>query len=261
MNNGYLLKIFGGNFNGNNHTIYNLTINDSVDNMYSGFFGRALFGDISNLKFENLNINVNSCTYVGALAGSSSRAKIENISINNSSITGKSSVGGIIGAMSSGTVSRSSVTNSKISAEYIIGGIVASPDGEITLKDLYSNATITTSSSSGLGTGGIIGKYEDSKSNLLTMQNVLFTGKITGKGDNVGAIYGSIEVGGEACDNDITGSNGTWLYDKNQIGLTEPKYLERGVAKTTDELKKASTYSGWSNEIWNIVDGAYPTLK
>lgn len=33
------------------------------------------------------------------------------------------------------------------------------------------------------------------------------------------------------------------------------------TGKSTDDMKKASTYSGWDTSVWNIADGSYPTLK
>ena len=176
--------------------------------------------------------------------------------VNNVSIKGSSNVGGLLGEIYGGTVSNCSVTKGQVcSINYNAGGIVGSLSGKPILESLYANVSVIGDSKYVGGDGGIFGEYTTYNDNILTMNNVLFTGNVESESDTAGAIYGNIE-------NDAKiGDTNTWLYDKNNIGLTNPESLARGTAKTADELKKASTYSGWDNNVWNILDGSYPTLK
>ena len=115
--------MFTGSLNGDSHTIYNLTIDNSSSNNI-GFFSE-LSGNITNLNFENLIIR--GRTKTGTIAGQQnigstiSRVIIKNIEIKDYA----NKTGGIAGE-SSGTIEEVGVENLKISYQYKnnIGGIV-----------------------------------------------------------------------------------------------------------------------------------------
>ncbi len=109
---------FQGVFDGDGHTVSNITITDG-SNIYIGFFGLIYNGTVKNLTLDNLNINVNSTisenSYIGGIVGRSIAKGQNNISefyncnVTNSSITavnlGSLYVGGIAGIALSGRAS------------------------------------------------------------------------------------------------------------------------------------------------------------
>jgi hypothetical protein len=83
-------------FNGNNHTISNLTIN-----------GRAMFLRFSNLhdvvvknvSFDNVTINYNGINAAVVVGQTYDNVLLENVDVKNSSITGKYKVAALIGSV------------------------------------------------------------------------------------------------------------------------------------------------------------------
>ncbi|MBQ6005794.1 MAG: hypothetical protein IJL14_06070 [Selenomonadaceae bacterium] len=93
---------FHGNFDGDNHTISNLTINQTQGFSYaSGFFGYVYGSKISNLHFTNVNINSNAVN-VGAIVGDTDGPAGDDANISNCSVQGTvtgtgGTVGGLVG--------------------------------------------------------------------------------------------------------------------------------------------------------------------
>ena len=97
---------FSGNFNGNNHSIYNLKIK-SYDSGVTGYIG--LFSVVNNKSvISGLNVTgaeIVGYTYAGVIAGYLNGGKIENCNVNNSSVKCiNSAPGGIVGYNNGGTV-------------------------------------------------------------------------------------------------------------------------------------------------------------
>ena len=98
---------FKGRFNGNNHTISNITISNESMN-YVGLFGYTKNCSISYLSLENIDIAGGQ--YVGALVGFAFDTSIKNCSVSNSEnfkICGSSFVDDLVGFMSSSLASDS----------------------------------------------------------------------------------------------------------------------------------------------------------
>jgi len=152
---------FSGNFNGNNHKIYNLTIFNSIDNGRIGLFGVVSGSTISNVCLVNVNIT-GGLAQVGALVGSG-----DSVTISNCSVTGdihtRGSAGGIIGSFS-GTISNS-YSRANITGTYYsyVGGLVgySYPSPTIVL-DSYSTGKVFAYSSP---IGGLIGSTYSQVSN------------------------------------------------------------------------------------------------
>lgn len=119
INNLKLCSLFRGHFDGDGHTISNLTI-DNLSEYCLGLFGaisdeslhgkEAITPTIKNLKIKNANINGRG--YIGCLVGKTkfylndytrdinSRLLVDNVHIRNSKITGVvNSFGGVIGGI------------------------------------------------------------------------------------------------------------------------------------------------------------------
>ncbi len=203
---------YGAIFEGNEHTISDLYINNPSGSRV------GLFGYIaSNAVIRNLNlssVDVTGGSYVGGLVGFSSGGTISNVIVSGT-VTGNEYVGGLVGENDGGEVTNSfssgSVTGTAENERYI-GGLVgsnvyggevsnSSSDATVTGYDRvgglvgFNNAIITDSSSSGAVTGegsvgGLVGYhygYHSKGSGSVTKSSS--SGTVTGD-DNVGGLVG-----------------------------------------------------------------------
>jgi hypothetical protein len=158
--------IFLGSLDGNGKTISNVNLTD-----YRGIFGVLQGATIRNLTLDGITINYTLADNytVGILAGrmQGTGNVIENIRIRNSSVTNTIISGGVIGFASpvSGTgtatmsnikVQNTAITGAFANAAYGTGGIIGTVNAfNITMSDIYVEATITSNAISSVG--GIIG--------------------------------------------------------------------------------------------------------
>ena len=172
---------FGGNFNGNNKTIFNLIINNPQED-YTGLFGYSL-GSIFNVGLVDVNINGGSFT--GSLAGFSGG------SINNSYSTGNlvgssAHVGGLVGYQSGGIISNAyslGTVNGFVGVDWgAAGGLVGSQYGGI-ISNSYSAATVIGGYAFDIG--GLVG-YQDTPS---LISNSYSTGTLVKGVFNTGSTY------------------------------------------------------------------------
>ena len=222
---------FKGTFDGDGHTISNLTINKTNDDCYVGLFGLSK-GTIKNLTLKDANIV--GYREVGGIVGYNFEGTVENcfvtggtvratgeqsvyasgiVSLNegtvrNCSVTGvnisggdeKGEASGIVGYNKKGTVRNCSVTSANISGNYYaVGGIVSMNEDFGTIENCF----VTNSTISGQGgVGGIVGRNEQGTVKTCLIANNTVTG---------GDIYGINR-----------GNVGTCYYygDKEYSGLT-----------------------------------------
>ena len=116
---------FDGNFDGNGHTISNVTINS-----YHHYIG--LFGGLSqNATVSNLgcvNFNISGTMYCGILAGSSN-GTISNC-YSTGSVSGENYLGGLCGQNSFGDITNCYAAGS-VKGYYRIGGFCGTSSGDI----------------------------------------------------------------------------------------------------------------------------------
>src|SRR5262249_17756461 len=143
---------FTGLFDGQGHTIANLTIASTTQNV--GLFGTiASAGEVRNLNLTNVTVNssVNS-QVVGTLAGTNA-GTISNVSASGavSSTGANSAVGGLVGANAGSiTDSSASVAVSSAGANSAVGGLVGANAGSIT-DSSASGAVTSTGANSTVG--------------------------------------------------------------------------------------------------------------
>ena len=178
---------FQGTFDGADHTITGLTI-DNSRLAYAGFFGYVDSGSVQNVTFENVSINAGS--YVGTVAGYTnadySACEFENITVRGCvQITGGAAVGGIIGG--------GNATLNTVSVE------VATEDDENYTEDSFILGT------SG-DVGGIAGRVTDDTREGDQFSNLTSNIDVKGQGTavhSVGGIFGSagdnVTVNDAAC--------------------------------------------------------------
>ena len=211
---------FTGIFEGNDHTITNLTIESS--NQYVGMFGYVKAGTVQNLKLESVNIT-NSLTkvsgYTGGVVGYSTGI-INNIEIISGKVTGPLEdsqvyTGGITG-YNTGEIANVK-NNSEVTGVYV-GGIVGYSTGTITEAENTGTIKGTLDASVSFA-GGIVG-CEYGSTTITKVKNVG-----TVKGSTSGGIAGITEVGiteaintgtiiGDSFSGGIVGSNQTKTITK-----------------------------------------------
>lgn len=148
---------FKGTFDGQEHTISNMTVNDKTAGYASaGFFG-SITGQVKNVKFDNATVT--STHYAGVVVGYSSTnvgMEISNCHVANSSVTSITELtaegnydngdkaGGIIGYCVSGdTVTNCSVTNTTVKGYRDIGGLIGYADnGAVITNNTVKDSTI-----------------------------------------------------------------------------------------------------------------------
>ena len=162
----YYSTKFTGAFDGNSHTISNLTINQPTENQLTagviGLFGYVdSSGQIKNLRVETVDISVSD---EGATAGS---------------LVG-SNKGTLISCYASG-----SVVGTRLAAMGYIGGLVGSNNSTGAITFCYATCLVSGGS---LGVGGLAGN------NSGTLADCYATGSVSGTGQSVGGLAG--ESGG-----------------------------------------------------------------
>ncbi|MDR1096197.1 MAG: hypothetical protein LBL31_07385 [Spirochaetaceae bacterium] len=154
-------KVFSGTFDGNGHTISNVTINHPDIPVGVGLFGFAVGGSIRNLTIQN--VNVIGFFLVGGLVGGQA-CTVENITlVGNNTITGVNGTGGIVGVSMAGLKNCTATANIVVSNMEIpsvdngYAGIVAGGrEGPTPLINCIASGSITASGDSCI-LGGVCG--------------------------------------------------------------------------------------------------------
>ena len=201
---------FTGVFDGNDHKITGLTIDDSrAGNWYLGLFGCIDKGEVRNLDLEGGSVNGDKA--VGGLVGSNGDSYHPGGSISNcystGDVNGYGDVGGLVG-WNVGSISNC-YSNGDVSGGYGVGGLVGYNSGSI------SNCHSTGSVSGDGVIGGLVG------GNIGSVSICYSTGDVSGYG-NVGGLaggnswgagisncYSTGDVNGVASVGGLVGGNGS----------------------------------------------------
>ncbi len=270
---GLYIPYLAGEFDGNGHTISNLSFSSRYVHQVGLFGYVASGGTVTRASVENASIS--EAEAVGGLVGSNQGSVL--YSSANGSLSGRSVVGGLVGC-NRGTVS-SSYSAGSVTGERRVGGLVArnwggtvssshsssSVNGETIVGGLVGwnrMATVSNSYATGSVTGtrrvgGLVGEIEEA-----TVSNSYSTGSVEGDED-VGGLIGFSHGG--------TVTNSFWDTEASGTGDSA-----EGTGKTTSEMKSVTTFEGpgWdivavgdpdernTVYIWNIVDEeTYPFLS
>ncbi|WP_121616870.1 GLUG motif-containing protein [Virgibacillus halodenitrificans] len=230
---------FKGTFDGDGHTISNLTINK---NGHAGLFASTYYADIKNVILENPNIN-SSGDYTGALVGETERTTIKNVGVEGGTITGGNTTGGLVGHNYKYSTIKSAYSTAKVNGQEETGGLVGSNNQSSSITDAYTTGDVA----GGNSTGGVIG-YNADKSSLL---NAYATGNVSGEtysggvvGKNSNFQYSeSIISNIFALNSSVSGSNGTG------------KAVGNGKGKKISSVTAISTMSGngQDSEVTNTI--------
>lgn len=192
---------FGGNFDGQEHTISNLYINNNVETHATGFFGYIEKASIRNFTLEG-KVTSNAFASIAGVVAFGKDSVIDNVTNRADVIIdiGRYQTAGII-ANAGGMVISNCQNYGNISNGNHTGGIVAIVGNGIDKNE----TTITNSSNYGtisnnLGstaTGGIVGHQVNAESDLLTIENCHNYGTVSvdenvQKEQKVGGIIGIV---------------------------------------------------------------------
>ena len=217
--------VFAGEFDGNGHTISNLTIGTESVPLEADVFGLfgATDGKISDLNLKNVSINGVAKTVSGyaiGLAGGlvgAANGPVENCHVTNLSLnmttpdSGRAAaywIGGLVGVLDGSQYIKKCSVSGKIeeaSGKGSIGGLI----GELgeKAKISYSRANVVLNVASnyygGAAVGGFIGKGNGNSNEETMIQNCYATGNVTqaaaamasfvGSDASAGYAYGSIK--------------------------------------------------------------------
>jgi hypothetical protein len=271
---------FLGSYDGGGFTISNLTITNSAE--YRGLFGQTYGATLKNVKLVGVAMT-GGFSHAGALVGgATSNTTISGCSASGvvaSTSASGSNIGGLVGWLSSSGVSASSaaVDVSSSVGGTSVGGLVGQCNG----------GTIETSSSSGnvSGVGDYVGGLAGSLNSSATVSNCYARGAtVTGaKATTAGFAYVSASSIADcyAANRVVVSLEGATAYgfarhytagntmtgcfwDSEASGTTVGSNMDPyPTVKTGAEMRTAATFTGagWDANVWNLADGAYPTLR
>ncbi len=274
--------VFSGVFNGQGHTISNLTINSTTGS--TGLFGETGTGSsISNLTLSNVNITTTR-PRTGALVGISA-GTISNVSASGT-VTVNGAVqftGGLVGGTGGGSRisnSSSSVTvNALTNGASYIGGLAGQHWVDQGISNSYATGAVNVGNATNVG--GLVGGNNSALSNSYATGTVTAGSGATAVGGLVGLnassvsnVYstgsvsaaGATNVGGLVGSNSGTVTNGFWNTETSGQATSAA-----GTGKTTAQMQSLATFTGagWSIDdaggtasTWRIYDGnTYPLLR
>lgn len=264
---------FTGVFDGDGHTIQNLTYITTEAEDEVGLFGGAYGATIKNLHLKNVNIS-SAGNFVGGLLGWNWGSTIEKCSVQGT-VSGNDSVGLLVGGndwiyyTATGLV-RSCFAEGTVSGNSGIGGLVGVNVGNI--ERCYADVAV----SGAISVGGLAGEnwvcsISDSYAigTVVGQEDVGGLVGLNGKNDYDGSIQNCYSIGltsgvtnaGGLVGRNGGGSIGSSFWDTETSGqLTSAD----GEGKTTEQMQTQSTFAdaGWDFDkpIWMITGQDYPRL-
>jgi GLUG motif-containing protein len=247
---GFQGTLFTGVFDGNSHTISNLTIDTAgAGNDYLGLLGsiEGSSAEVKNLGLENVSITGGDSSYfLGGLCGLNSSGSIRDCYANGL-VTGGVDLritGGLCGR-NFGSISNCHATGSVIGGNdsLYLGGLCGINSGGGSIGDCYSSGSVTGGDDSNY-LGGLCGWNQDGNIN-----NCYSTGSVIGE-------ITSFALGG------FCGFNSEDISNCYFLDTAGPHNGE-GTPLTDSEMKQRVSYFGFDfARIWWIDEGLdYPHLR
>ncbi len=259
--NGYLGGFAGSSSSG----ITNCTVTDigqlTGSGSYVGGFVGSNGGTITNSFLTGLSAVTGSgsnSNYIGGFAGRNSGTITDSLLSDLSSVKGSANyIGGYVGS-NSGTI-KNAYAASTVKGDQYVGGFVGSTTGG-TIEQCYA----TGDTDGAIYVGGFAGNISGANS---VIRNSFSLGNVTSVNNSAGFV-GTIASGKvENCYSLASNANGfnstgtaTSSYFNNEL-LAKPS--TKPEARTTDEMSRTDTYSGWDfDTVWELDENnGYPTLR
>lgn len=259
-----------GTFDGKGHAIKGLTITTKADNL--GFF--SFIGSnatVKNVSFTGAKVLGNKQAAI--VAGQAENATISNVYVSGY-VTGCDHVGTIVGDArgdanvdADGTNIKNCVsTAAAFSSDNQAGGIA----GWTNLGMFEYNVAYGAVTAPGGGAAGICSMIDNSGSASF-IGNVSAIPYAKGGNNRTSGILGWKNGSGCAIvddDQNLSSDATQYFVGGNLTAAADIKFDENndginGIVTPAANLKTAATYTtaGFSADVWNLVDGQYPTLK
>ena len=238
------IHMFTGSFDGKNHTIKNLEI-DEPNRDFVGFFGVAEGAAIKDLKF--VNAKVTGSWNVGVLAGELDLSEVVNVVSIDGNVLGTSYVGGLIGATRSAKMEKVGSTGAVKGGDEVGGLIGAS-------ASVIVNAFSVNVVRGFENVGGVIGLSDQFDGGYL-QQNIYSASMLKSPYDEYGQKVAAGIIGGNFFG---SGEDMKSCYYDSTVAA-----LGRIDGYSTELMLKQSTYEGFDfNSVWAIQEGkSYPYFK
>jgi len=197
---------FTGVFDGNDHKITNLTIDDiGTGNDYLGLFGSIAGSEIKNLCIQGGSVS--GYSYVGGLVGENWFGSISNC-YSTGDVSGKGEVGGLVGWNYGGSISDSYSTGDVNGYGGLVGVNVGSISNCYSTGDVNGVALV----------GGLVGENDGILLNCYSTGSVMGTGYVGGlvgwnSGGSISNCYSTGDVNGVALVGGLVGQNGYWRHE------------------------------------------------
>jgi hypothetical protein len=218
---------FSGSYNGNGHTIYNVSISSSAGTSSSvGLFSQTDGATITNLVLDGVTISANS--QIGSLIGQATDTTVSAVTVRNAVVQARSdadgggTIGGLIGQADVGAGAVAAIENVLVEAivagKSSLGGLIgnAGPEGTLRIADVVVDAQVSGTQGS---VGGLIGYAEGGSATAqLHISSVSTTGSVTGT-SNVGGLIGELDLdaGGDVSVSNSF-SNSTVIGSSRELG-------------------------------------------
>ncbi|OWV21780.1 hypothetical protein B7982_11795 [Fibrobacter sp. UWB2] len=227
------VRAFTGSFDGKNHVIKNLTI-DEPNRDFTGMFGYMEGATVRNLTLQNTKVVGSWC--VGALAGEARLSLIHNVVSFNGDVKGESSVGGLIGVAVGDSINVVGTTGNIKGTTYV-GGLIG--DASTRLENGFSINVIKGYER----VGGVVGFVDSYSPSIYRVYSASMIKASDGRGFAGFSLSSSLDSNTCFFDSSLAD------YDRN--------------GKTTAEMLKQGTFQGYDFvNVWTIQEGvSYPYFK
>ncbi|WP_337396024.1 ZmpA/ZmpB/ZmpC family metallo-endopeptidase-related protein [Prevotella sp.] len=259
-----------GTFDGKGHAIKGLTITTKADNLgFFSFIGST--ATVKNVSFTGAKVLGNKQAAI--VAGQAENATISNVYVSGI-VTGYDHVGTIVGdargdanvGADGTTISNCVSTAAAFSSDNQAGGIA----GWTNLGVFEYNVAYGAVTAPNGGAAGICSMI-DNNGHASFIGNVSAIPYAKGGNNRTSGILGWKNGSGCAIvddDQNLSSDATQYFVGGNLTAAADIKFDENneginGIVTPAADLKTAATYTtaGFSADVWNLVDGQYPTLK
>ncbi len=271
------LHTFRGHFNGAEHTVKGLHLNNNSN--YQGLFG-CVNGVVKNVRMEDVNIQGGgSSKYRGAIAAMNQGAILHCSGVGGV-VKGTTYVGGLVGRNTTGQISYC-YSNTMVSGGSYLGGIVGINDASSLLTECFNEGIVSGTSER---VGGIAGQSNSEISycyNVGAVTGTKYLGGIVGFCNtpsiqycyNAGIVQTTLAdptyIGAILSATEAANFPTNCFYDIQMStlsgGIGEQYQSVDNVGKATgyftDQMVGTSLADGLGTEYWIYSDSLYPQLK
>ncbi len=188
---------FSGTFNGNGHTIFDLTIDGGN---YAGMIAHVGVASITDITFDSANVS--GINLVGVVAGQTLGSVLSSVHVNNSTVNASSLGGGLLIGEAINTSVLQSNTSGSVEALFAAGGLLgyAHTDANASSDVLESWSTAQVQIADEVyHAGGLVGQlnaYSNGGGQAeFLIQDSYATGNVDGgSSSSVGGLVGSINA-------------------------------------------------------------------